>query len=325
MTHKNYYEILGIKPGAKAQEIKQAFRELARRFHPDSGGAESSEEIFQSILQAYEVLSNVDERKKYDEEHAEDLKSRAQATYDKEQKKQTATYSKFGKTSASMKVQQRPSASALFQAIPRSLKEIFTTKAADPIQQKKRDIPQDPRGDRIYQFTVDALESIRGTHRELAIQGYESPRIVRVKIPAGVIPGTFLNIQLSEKEGKPAETVKVRVNIVAHPLLDREGLDIILKIPLTLSEAVNGAEFDVPSLTSPVRIKIPPGWDLEKRLRIKGRGLEGPAGAGSGDLYIKCHIALPENINESLREKLEQAESLYSSPPRSKIPRYLVE
>ncbi len=178
--------------------------------------------------------------------------------------------------------------------------------------------PPPPEAARVFQFTIDGLESLRGAVREVAVTDGHEPRVFRVKIPAGVTEGNTLRLKLDD-----GETIQARVHIVAHRLVEREGLDIILKIPVTLREAIDGVDLEIPTLSGPTNVRIPPKTLAEKRFRLKGKGVVNAADGTSGDLYVVTNIAIPEEIPDSLKESLRQTDSFYPNPVRANLPKTL--
>lgn len=172
---------------------------------------------------------------------------------------------------------------------------------------------------RVFQFSLNALESLSESHREIALQGSDVPRIIRVKIPAGVADNTVLKVHCPETDDYPAKTIEVRVRIEPHQFVERNGNDITLKIPVTVHEALTGAEIEVPTLRSPVRVRIPTPWTPNGVVKLSGHGTRGPNGK-TGDIYVTTYIVLPEAANESARQAAQVIDESYTGSVRRHVP-----
>jgi len=234
------YKILGLSAGATEQEIKAAYRRLARTHHPDSNPSEDSQQIFREITEAYGILSDERRRALFDATHGKKPKTKPQAhgTF--------GTVKDSGSESASRQTADAGGQSRLFQSGRKRagsstavLKDLLGGFVKGTRSSKKK---LDPRGERVYQFTIDALESIRGAERELALNEGETPRVIRVKIPPGVQPGQIVKVAVAELE----EPLRIKILINPHPYLERDGADITVLVPVTLKEYLLGTETDVP-------------------------------------------------------------------------------
>jgi len=346
---QNLYSLLAISPTASTSEIKRAYRVLARRFHPDSGNAESSESLFQGVQEAYSILTNPEKRRAYDERHGftnealdhytDYQKNQAQAPDDslRNEAQQPSPDGEHSEGLAAQRFSKDRSGRKDFRGRvtqplrrekekPRS----FWEKISGGSKQESRSDPdagpaadvEDLRGERIFPFTIDALESVTGTSRELAIQDEHGPRTLRIKIPPGVVDGALLRMNCPGRGNAPDRPVQARVRIAPHPVVEREGSDIVLKIPITVREAIVGAEFDVPALDGPVRVKLPPAWDIGKRLKIRERGFDLPPGPRS-DIYVKFYIVVPTAANAAVDEASRAIEANYLNPVRANVPKFL--
>lgn len=359
---KNYYELLGVKPGVSLTEIKRSYRKLARKYHPDSGAADSSEELFHAITSAYDTLSNPDKRLLYDRLHgfAEDSSENDEFTNGQEQstasaKKQTEGAQAYKRQKPSRgsfgakneKLQSTSHAgpnSTRFSTggqhdldLPPTRRESILSRLSNFVRPSSGRTPAptrnvrpnksadarnenpDIRGPREYYFTIDALESIRGTTREIALKSDDgTPRVIRVKIPANIRPGASLKVPLSE-----SETARIHVNVVPHPFVSRENDDVTVRVPLTLLEALNGADIEVPSPQGPVRVRIPPKTADDKKLRVKGRGIKAGASDTAGDLYVDTYIVLPTSLSTVAKQAAQALEAHYNTDVRKDLPRQL--
>ena len=356
MSFIDYYDLLQVSPKASAAEVRLAFRLLALKYHPDSNSDSRSNDYFVQITQAYEVLSHPEKRKSYDEVYYEEMRARGPAQKKsfaartvrdstaeprwheatstrqggEELKERLRTYSRsYGDRRGTGREEERDS---FFSNILRGFRETLGMSRAT-IERPREDgstsswkkvNPEQLRGERQFYFTIDALESIIGTTRQVALADHPSPVKATVDIPAGVESGTVFHSDAYDERGKVA-MVKVKVEVQPHAIVSRENNDIIFNLALTVAEAIEGTEVDIPTLEGPIRVKIPPAWEHGKRLRIKGRGLKSEGAAARGDLYITTHIVVPDKQDPSVTRAAKAMDDFYSKPARPPFPRNLRE
>lgn len=362
MAERTYYEILGVGPKATAVEIRRSFHALARKYHPDSSRDSGSEIIFQQISEAYTVLSDSEKRKQYDRKYGilgevkEKFESyqRAAQSYapPTPEEPDLEGEDRYWARMETKRAEERGFAvlnNARFNGsgIRRSLEEAlfhipekpgswfsflapllrrlgfksgenietFDTKSADKVTTTLR-------GERQYHFTIDALESLCGASREVAVEEPRGPRVFKVNIPAGLNDGASVRIRCPARGGGNELEIKAIISIAPHQFVEREGQDILVKVPITVSEAVHGTQLDIPTLIGSVRVKIPPLSQENRRLRLKGRGVVSSDGM-AGDLYVKPYIVPPDKGTKELEEALKTIESHYLKQVRKDLPRQL--
>ena len=177
------------------------------------------------------------------------------------------------------------------------------------------------RGKRNFYFVIDALESIRGTHREVALESDQGPKLIRVKIPRGTTHGSTLKIDV--EHNNKLHTIRINVDVKPHPMISIEGSDITINVPLSIPEALLGTEVSIPSPQGPSRVKIPSMVAHRKRLRLKGRGLIDKELKRPGDLYVKPYIVAPDTIDTNLEQAAKAFESYYRHNIRQDLPKKL--
>ncbi len=343
---KNYYHILEISVEASTKEIKSAYRRLAQKYHPDAQQDDASQLRFQEITEAYKILSSKESRDTYDQQFKKsplDEKWRqAQETYQHVssgntdhlfRRRQMAPESTEGLASHRFSTSKtQAEVTAQLDAWKQWFKIKLDTLTNRSVKQKLRKPPpsspitekhesRDVRGFREYLFTINTLESLQDSYRELAFEGKDQPQVIRVKIPAGVIDGELLRIPHPDTTG----SIPVRIRVSEHPLIDRDGSDIILKLPITISEAVYGAELEVPTLGGLTRIKLPPqtGESYQnKRFRLKGRGLS-LNGTPPGDFYVMPQVIAPDTLSPGLEQALKSVDAHYLKDIRANVPKKL--
>lgn len=302
---KDYYKVLGVERTASGDDIRKAFRKLARTYHPDvAKDKKRAEEKFKEINEAYEVLGDPEKRKKYDELGADWKNGGARPgaggagfrTHTWRGGQPGAEEFEFGGTGFSDFFEQF-FGGGRFRAGG-------TGGFAQPEAEKGQDV------EAVLMVTLE--EAMQGGIRPITLRR-NSPRgpktdTYKVKIPAGVRDGQLLRIAGQGEpgtDGGPRGDLYLRVRFASHPDFRVEGDNLYYDLDLAPWEAALGAQVSIPLLNNgSLSIKIPPGTQNGQRLRLKERGLSGPNGAG--DLYVVARIQMPREISESERKLWEQ-------------------
>jgi DnaJ-class molecular chaperone len=318
MAKKDLYGILGVERTASADDIKKAYRKLARKYHPDVNPSnKAAEERFKEISLAHDALSDPAKRKLYDEFGEEGL----QPGFNPEQARAYKQWSSQGGFQFNRGTGRRSSF---------AFEDLFGDVFGAFGRERERSAPQ--RGEDLeYPIELDLLDVVRGASKTISVQrpapnrgggpGSTMERLT-VKIPAGVDEGA--RIRLAGKGATrtprgPAGDLYLVVRIRPHPYLERKGLDLFLDLPVTVGEALNGAAVTVPTPTGEVKLKIPPGSQSGRKLRLKGKGVTDEKTGAVGDLYVKLMIQVPHNGGERVRHAVEVLENCYSENPRKHL------
>ena len=317
---KDYYQVLGVARGANAEEIKKSFRKLARQYHPDvAKNKKEAEEKFKEINEAYEVLSDADKRKKYDELGA-DWKSGAEfrpppnaGGYGRTQKRpgQGGADFEFEGTGFSDFFEQ------MFGSRRRGGAGGFGPGAAfgqEDVAERGRDI----EGDIMVTLEEAMRGSVRGVNVRRPVGRTVKEDTYQVKIPPGVTEGQKLRLAGRGETGAgggAAGDLFLRVRLAKHPDFEVDGHNLIYEAELTPWEAVLGASISVPTLAGKVSIKIPPGTQSGQKLRVRGRGLPQSGGA-PGDIIVVSRIVVPEKVGDAERKLWEQLQHASKFNPR---------
>jgi curved DNA-binding protein len=313
VQYKDYYETLGVPRGASDAEIKKAFRKLAREYHPDvAKDKKKAEEKFKELNEAYEVLSDPEKRKKYDQLGA-NWKSGAdfrpppgwegfgggQTFHGRGQGGDEFEF-RFGGTGFSDFFEQ------LFGSMGgrRGGFGRFSNIEEPGMAERGHDIEGD--------IMVTLEEAMRGAVRTVNVR-HAAGRSVKtethqVKIPPGVTEGQRLRIAGRGEAGRgggAAGDLYLRVRLARHPDFEVEDHDLVYEAELAPWEAVLGTNLSVPALEGRVNIKIPPGTQTGQKLRVRGRGLPTRDG-GHGDLMVVTRIAVPARISDPEKKLWEQ-------------------
>ncbi|WP_234554509.1 DnaJ C-terminal domain-containing protein [Thermus caliditerrae] len=272
---KDYYAILGVPRNATQEEIKRAYKRLARQYHPDVNKSPEAEERFKEINEAYAVLSDPEKRKLYD-------------TYG------TATPPPppppGGYDFSGFEVEDF---SDFFQ-------ELFGGGLFGGMGRRAR-----PRKGRVLraELALTLEEAFWGGEKVLEVGG----RRVSVKIPPGVQEGSVLRLPGMGGPGEPPGDLLLTVRLLPHPVFRLEGQDLYATLDVPAPIAVVGGKVRAPTLEGPVEVTIPPKTQAGRKLRLKGKGFPEPH--GRGDLYLEVRIVIPEHLSpeeEALWRKLAE-------------------
>jgi len=299
VQYKDYYESLGVPRTASADEIKKSFRKLARLYHPDvAKDKKKAEEKFKEINEAYEVLSDADKRKKYDElganwkQGAEFRPPPGHGGFSGGQNfrggrnmnaEEFETH--FGGTGFSDFFEQ------IFGSRMRG--NGFAGRGGfggETMAEESRDIEGD--------ILVTLEEAKRGSVRTVTVRHENRTDSHQVKIPTGITEGQKLRIA---GRGEGGGDLYLRVRLAKHPDFEVDGHNLIYELELAPWEAALGAEISVPTLDGKVNIKIPAGTASGQKLRVRGRGL-----GKDGDLIVVTKIVVPSKISDAEKKLWEQ-------------------
>ena len=299
MDFKDYYEILGVSPDADQKTMKQAYRKLARQHHPDvNPGNKEAEEKFKTINEAYQALSNSEQRKKYDELRAQD--QRWQQSGRQPQDFNWQTWAAQPGQNANVQYASAEDLEDLFGS-ESPFSDFFTsifgqTRGQGRGQARSRG----PRKGQDVEAEVDLSleEAYHGAARSLQI----GDRRIEARIPPGVRTGSRVRLSGQAgagQDGGLAGDVYLVVRLLPHPTFELEGNNLHAEVPVDIYTAVVGGEVRVPTLDRPVMLKIPPRTQGGRTFRISGRGMPKMGDPKSrGDLYVRVKLMLPENMTE---------------------------
>ena len=299
MAEKDYYEILGVKKSATEEEIKKAYRNLAKKYHPDRNkGNKDAENKFKEISEAYAVLSDKEKREQYDRLGREAFNFGAGGAN---------PFAGFDFSQFTNRARRGGGA----RRAPSGLTDIFSDLFGGNIQFEE----QPMRGADINaELTIGFREAVLGATMDLTVNGGH----IKVKIPEGVSDGQTIRLRGKGAPGQmggQAGDLNVLVHVQPHPFYERRGDDIHINLPITVAEAVRGGEIEVPTIHGPVRARIPAGTEGGQTFRLSGKGVK-KKGGGYGDHYYRVEIVLPRSVPP---EALEKIESQYRENPRARL------
>ena len=298
MADPDLYAALGVARTASEDEIRKAYRKLARKYHPDvNPNDRKAEEKFKEISFAYEVLSDKDKRARYDEFGTQGL---AQG-FDPAQAREYMRWSQGARRSPSY---ESFSSEGDFD-LDDLLGGIFGGGAARRTRGPQRG------ADASGEIEVDFLDAVRGG--EVRVQVAERGAL-RIKIPPGAVTGTKIRLAGQGdpgSQGAPAGDLYLTLHVRPHPFFRREGNDLHLELPVTVPELVKGASVEVPTADGSVTMKIPPHSQSGRVLRLRAKGAPKLGSSERGDLYVKLLAELPDPADPRLESIAKELEPLY--------------
>lgn len=305
MQYKDYYQTLGVERTASQDDIKKAYRKLARKYHPDVSKEADAESRFKEVSEAYEALRDPERRAAYDalgSGHRGGEEFRPPPGWGGFEFRQGAG----GEGAAGF---GGGGFSDFFE-------NLFTGGAAGGRRQQS----WSSRGaDQAARIRLPLEAVARGEQREVTLQTPSGPRTLRVKIPRGIEPGQQIRLPGQGGQGLgegAAGDLYLEVEYEPHRLFQVKGRDIYLNLPLAPWEAALGATIAVPTLGGRVDLRVPAGTQSGQRLRLKGRGLPAQRGAAPGDQYVVAQIHLPPVKDEEDRAMWEALQRRSDFDPR---------
>lgn len=382
-TQKDYYAILGVNRDAKPEQIRKAYRHLARKHHPDlNPGNKAAEERFKDISEAYEVLSDEKKRKIYDQYgfYADNIPP---GGYGPAAEAETMgfDFSGFDFSDAGPEAEKGGGFGASF----RDLFSQFFSRGRE--QEPEREVPE--RGSDIeHHMHLGFWDAIRGTQVRITVgrreacptcrgSGRESgpavvctgcggsgkatrqagvmrftltcpqcggsgrqrrrcaacggtghlrkPETFEVRIPSGTDTGSRVRVPgkgNSGIKGSPAGDLFIITDVEPHPLFERKGDNIYVKVPVTVTEAALGAKVEVPTLDGPSTIRIPPGTQSGQKLRLRGKGAPSLRGNARGDQFVEVQVVVPRVADERTKAIMRELARLNPEDPRQELKKY---
>lgn len=314
MEYKDYYQTLGLERSASQDEIKRAYRKLARKYHPDVNKEADAEDRFKEVGEAYEVLKDPEKRTAYDQ-----LGSRAKAGEDFRPPPDWDAGFEF-------------SGGGFTGAGGAGFSDFFENLFGGGGSQSGHQSAGrgfDSRGeDHHAKVLIDLEDAFNGASRRITLQRTEvdengrlrtKPHSLNVKIPKGIKPGQSIRLTGQGAAGAgrgPAGDLYLKMEFNPHPLYRVEERDLYLELPLAPWEAALGTNVKIPTPEGKVDLKIPPNSTSGRKLRLKGRGLPGKI---PGDLYAQISIALPPATTDEDKALYRQMAENFSFNPRAHL------
>ena len=301
MDFRDYYATLGVAKTASGKEIKQAYRRLARKHHPDvNPGDRSAEGRFKEVNEAYEVLGTPETRKKYDELGAN------WRQYEQAGPAAGGPWAPGG-GQPSYRTMTPEEMASVFGAGGSPFSDFFNTffsgGQAPAGGRSRRSPPRPRRAPEVeHELPLELASALGGHVERVQVEQDGAVRTLEVRIPAGVTDGTRLK----------AGDVFLRVRLLPHARFERTGRDLRTSLAVPLTTAVLGGSAEVVTLTgSRLTVKLPPGTQPGQRLRLRGHGLPAPGAADDrGDLFAKVEIRVPATLSDEQKAHYEALRAL---------------
>jgi len=313
MEYKDYYAVLGVDKNANQDAIKQAYRRLARKYHPDVSKEANAEEKFKGVQEAYEVLKDPDKRSAYDQLGANwkaGQEFRPPPGWQSQGRAYTSGAGGFSEEDLG------------------GFSDFFTHLFGGGGAARQRGFGgfKQRGSDQQVKIKISLEDAYHGAQKMLQFQMpeidangqmQERNRTLKVNIPAGAITGQQLRLtgQASPGiNGGPAGDLYLEIDVEPHPLFSLQGRDVYLTLPITPWEAALGADINIPTLGGQVGLKLKPGSQAGQKLRLKGRGMPGKPQAG--DQYALLQILTPPAQSDEQKQMYEKMAQVMPFNPR---------
>jgi DnaJ-class molecular chaperone len=309
-----YYRTLGVSRGASAEEIQKAYRKLAKKYHPDlNPDDKAAQKKFKDVQTAYDVLSDEKKRKLYDQFGP--------------------GFEQMGAGGGPQWSSQVPPDFRGFDfgggggdaGLPPELQDLlrqFTGGGGFQFgggggRRRGRRAPGQPGADVRHEVEVPLRTAVTGGEVSLRLsRPGRKTETLNVKIPAGIEDGKTIRLRGQGEpspNGGPPGDLLVTVRAAPHPSFRRDGLDLIVKVPVTLAEAALGGKVDVPTPHGTITLKVPAGTSSGTRIKAKGQGVTGSAGE-RGDLYAEIQIVIPKHLDDKSAELIRDLDARIKQP-----------
>lgn len=326
----DYYSVLGVSRSASQAEIQKAYRELARKYHPDMNpNDKSAKKKFQKIQAAFDVLNNPEKREMYDRYGSSfETQGAGEPPGGYAWSWSPGAGGGPGTGPGGFSVEDLDLNQFLGERFGQEgggggFGDLFGQFRRAAGKSRPRPAGAPPRGRDLYQeLQIPFATSILGGEVQLTVQRPKGkPETLSVKIPAGIEDGKKIRIrghgEPAPRGGAPGD-ILLTIHILPHPCFHRRGNQLFVKVPVTLAEAVLGAKVDVPTPRGVVSLSVPPGTSSGAKLRVKGHGVV-PKNGAPGDLLAEIQIVLPKQLSEADQNALRELAQRYPQNPRADL------
>lgn len=321
---EDYYQVLGVARNATQEEIQKAYRDLARKYHPDMNPDDkSAKKKFQKIQAAFDVLNDPKKREMYDR-YGSSFETmgggpRGGTTWH-------TSYGPAGGFGGFEDIDFGQFFGERFgsgRAGVGDFADLFEQFRRDGASSRRQAAGRERRGaDLAHDLRIPFATAVTGGTVELSIvRPSGRSETLQVKVPAGIEDGKKIRLR---GQGEPAPgggtpgDILLTVHVDPHPVFQRQGNNLIVKVPVTLAEAALGAKVDVPTPHGTVALQVPPGTSSGTKLRVRGHGVAPKSGL-PGDLLAEIQIVLPKTLDEEARRAIRQIAERHPQSPRANL------
>jgi DnaJ-class molecular chaperone len=329
---EDYYKTLGIAKNASPAEIQKAYYDLAKKYHPDKNPDDkTAKKKFQQVQAAFDVLSNAEKREMYDR-YGSSFETRGQGAGGPQY---THTWgggpgAGFGGANAgpedfdfSQFFGERFGAGGQGDAGPAGISDLFKQFRRGGGGRAAKGAAGAKKGeDLLHEIQVPFSTAVMGGEVSFGVQR-PSGKVdtISVKVPAGIEDGKKIRVRgqggAAGRGGTPGDIV-LTIHVQPHLYYQRRGNNLLVRVPVTLGEAVAGAKIDVPTPQGTVALQVPPGTSSGTKLRVKGHGVT-PKNTPAGDLLAEVQVVLPKTLSPADRDALKEIDSRYKQDPRKDL------
>lgn len=314
----DHYETLGVSRQATPEEIQKAYRQMARKYHPDlNPNDKTAKEKFQKVQAAFDVLNDPQKRQRYDQ-FGDAYESFGGGAGPQPGAHPWAGAGGPGAGGFEVNLEDLFGGGAgMGGGGPGGFADLFKTFK----QRNKRSAPT--KGSNIeHTLTVPFATAILGGEAQITLEREDGRHeSLRVKIPAGIEPGKKIRLRGKGEEsptGGTAGDLLIKVEVAPHPHFRRTGNRLDIRVPISLAEAIGGAKVDVPSPYGTITLTVPPGTSSGGKLRVKGQGVKQSNGE-AGDLFAEVMVVVPKDISADDRGQLLDVLKKYPQNPRAEL------
>lgn len=317
---KDYYQILGVSKSASESDVKQVFRKLARKYHPDMNpGDKTAEAKFKEINEAYEVLSDPEKRRKYDQfgQYWNQAGGPQAGGFDFD-------FGQYGSFDDFINELLGRFSGGFGTGSTREQRYSYSNVSSSPGFSGFQDFAgfnaPGMSADAEAELKLTFMEALQGVEKRLTIGGTET---INVRIPAGAKPNSRIRVK-GKGQMNPLTQARgdlyLKVKLDAHPFFKFDQENLVCDLPIAPDEAVLGARVEVPTPSGPVNLKIPAGIKSGQALRLRGKGWPSSKG-GASDLVVRLQIIPPSPLSAEEKELYEQLAKLRRFDPRANLPK----
>lgn len=324
---EDYYKTLGVPKNASQADIQKAYRELARKYHPDMNpNDKTAKKKFQQLQTAFDVLNNPEKREMYDR-YGSSFETMGAGGPQPGQQQWSWSPGAGAAGPGGFSVEDIDLSQFLGERFGQEVPgggfgDLFGQFRRAASKGRKPAGKTSQPSEQVHEIQVPFNTAIAGGEVQVGIQRPSGKTdTLSVKIPAGIEEGKKIRLRGQgepAKRGGPPGDILLLIHVAPHPYFQRRGNHLLVRVPVTLGEAAAGAKVDVPTPKGTVALSIPPGTSSGTKLRVKGHGVA-PKNGAAGDLLAEVQVVLPKQLSEADRKTIREIDQRYSQEPRKDL------